>query len=195
LIPPTLLISAIGIIEDVDVCITMDFKHDDSEIYLIGETGDELGGSEYFKLLGVEGGRVPRLNIDRAPHIMRRLHAAIEKKLVLACHDVSEGGLGLALSEMAFSGNIGAAIDLDNVIFSGPKRRHDFLLFAESNTRFLVETEKKHAQAMLDIFKELPIAKIGNTIKQKELKIYAGKKKLIDLPLSIIKTRWQRKVI
>ncbi|UCG92209.1 MAG: phosphoribosylformylglycinamidine synthase subunit PurL [candidate division WOR-3 bacterium] len=195
LIPPTLLISAIGIVPNIDVCITMDFKHDDSDIYLIGETKDELGGSEYFRLLGIDGGTVPDVDLKRAPEIMKRLHDAIQKGIILSCHDLSEGGLGLAMSEMAFSGDIGALINLDHISFSGQKRRHDFILFAESNTRFLVEVHKKHANSICEIFHELPITKIGNTIKEKFLRVYAGKKKLIDLPLSVIKTKWRRKVL
>jgi len=195
LIPPTLLISAIGIIDNIDTCITMDFKRDDSEIYLIGETKDELGSSEYFRILGISGGKVPGVDFKRAPEIMRRLHTAIEKRLILACHDLSEGGLGLAISEMAFSGDIGAEIDLEHIKFSGHKSRNDFILFSESNTRFLIEVNKKHSGGVHGIFKGLPIAKIGKTIKEKSLKVYSGDRKLIDLPLSLIKTKWLRKVI
>src|SRR4030042_4577595 len=76
-IPPTLLVSAIGIIPDVKKCITMDFKSKDSSIYLIGITDKELGGSEYFRVLGINGGTVPSVDLDTAPVLMRQLRNAI----------------------------------------------------------------------------------------------------------------------
>ena len=195
LIPPTLLISAISVIDDVKKCVTMDLKETDSEIYLIGETKEELGGSEYFRILGVNGGKVPGLDFEKAQEIMKRINMAIDKGLVLACHDLSEGGLGLAISEMAFSGDIGAEVSLDDIIYIGKKRRFDFILFAESNTRFLIEVAKKNSEAIEEIFEGLPIAKIGKTMKDKRLKVFSGDKKIIDLPLELIKAKWLRKVV
>lgn len=195
LIPPTLLISAIGIIDDVNRCITMDLKSENSEIYLIGETKEELGGSEYLKHYNIIGGKVPNIDYKKAPEIMRRLHSAIAKGIVLSCHDLSEGGLGLAISEMAFSGNIGVEIALDNIIYHGANRREDFIIFSESNSRFLVEITKENAQKLVAIFEDLPITRIGQTKKEKKLTIFAGKKILIDLPFTQIKAKWQRKIV
>jgi len=195
LIPPTLLISAIGIIDDITRCITMDFKKDDSDVFLIGQTNDELGGSEYFRMLGIIGGKVPCVNFEQAPEIMKRLHTAIQRGLILSCHDVSEGGLGLAVSEMAFSGDCGVEIDLENVIYTGEKRRFDFILFAESNTRFLLEIKKENTVKLKEIFNNLPLAKIGRTAKEKTVKIRHGTQSLIDLPIDIVRTKWRRKVL
>lgn len=195
LIPPTLLISAIGIIDDVARCVTMDLKAPGNDIYLVGETAGELGGSEYFRMLGIKVGQVPKVNLAQAPKIMNQVHAAMEKGLIQSCHDLSEGGLGLAISEMAFSGGFGVRLDLQDVIFTSKDRRFDFILFAESNTRFLLEIEKVHTDKIKDIFQGLPIVKIGETTKAKYLRIFFGKKKLIDLPLSVIKAKWQRKVV
>ena len=194
-IPPTLLISAIGIVEDIDKCITLDIKTTDSVIFLIGATKDELGGSEYFRLLGVMGGVVPGLDFRTAPLIMDRLHSAIERGLVLACHDLSEGGLALAIAEMAFSGDIGVEIDLQEVSFAGGKRRHDTLLFSESNTRFLVEVREDSVNDFARLFNDLPVARIGRTIKDKRLVVLSGDKKLADLPLLLLRKKWLRKVV
>jgi len=195
LIPPTLLISAIGIIDDVAKCVTMDLKAPGNDIYLVGETAGELGGSEYFRMLGIKVGQVPKVNLAQAPKIMSQVHAAMEKGLIQSCHDLSEGGLGLAISEMAFSGGFGVRLDLQDVIFTSKDKRFDFILFAESNTRFLLEIKKVHTDKIKDIFQGLPIVKIGETTKAKYLRIFFGKKKLIDLPLSVIKAKWQRKVV
>lgn len=195
LIPPTLLISAIGIIDDVRKSITMDFKEEDSLIYLLGITREELGGSEYFRLLNIKGGRVPSVDLGMAPQIMKRLHQAIIEGLVLSCHDLSEGGLGLAICEMAISGDIGCEIDLSRVIFEGENHQKDIILFAESNTRFLIEVAKENKKKVENLFRDLPISLIGETKETKELIIYYNKKIIGRLFLSDIKKHWMRKII
>jgi phosphoribosylformylglycinamidine synthase len=173
----------------------MDLKSNNSEIYLIGDTKYELGGSEYFRILSINGGKVPGIDFKKAPEIMKRVHAAIKKNLILSCHDLSEGGLGLAIAEMAFSGDIGVEIDLENVMYTEKNRRYDNILFSESNTRFLVEISKENTSELKEFFNSLPITKIGKTITEKNLKVIAGKKNLINLSLSVIKTKWRRKII
>jgi len=195
MIPPTLLISAIGIVDDVDKCITMDLKEIGSQICVIGETREDLGGSEYFKLLGVKGGTVPGLDFKSAPKIMNTLHAAVQQGLILSCHDLSEGGLALALAEMSFSGDVGLEIDLQTVPFNGNKRRHDTMLFSESNTRFLVEVREENVATFTQLFKGLPTAVIGRTVKDKCLRVFSDGRMLVDLPLSLLRKKWQRKVV
>ena len=195
LIPPTLLISAIGIIDDVDKCVTMDLKQIDSDLYMLGDTKEELGGSEYYRILGVENGTVPGLDFENAPKIMKQLHKAIKKGLVLSCHDLSEGGLSLALSEMAFSGDIGVEVNLKDIPFSGKKLRFDTLLFSESNTRFLAEVRKENAAEFAELFDGFPCARIGQTVREKRLKVFADERKLVDLPLLILRKKWLRKVV
>uniref|UniRef100_A0A7V0Z589 Phosphoribosylformylglycinamidine synthase subunit PurL n=1 Tax=candidate division WOR-3 bacterium TaxID=2052148 RepID=A0A7V0Z589_UNCW3 len=195
LIPPTLLISAMGIIDDVRKCITMDFKNAENYIYLLGLTKEELGGSEYFRYLKIEGGRVPGVNLKIAPNLMKTLHNCIIKDLVLSCHDLSEGGLGLALSEMAMAGDIGCEIDISKIKFAGKNRRADILLFSESNTRFLIEVIPEQAEEFEKFMKNLPFSVIGKTIKEKKVKIYDSKRLIIDLPISKLRAKWKRKII
>ncbi len=191
-IPPTLLISAMGVIDDVGSCITMDLKKNDSELFLIGDTYEELGGSEYCRYLRIQGGRVPGVDFKTAPLILKQLHTAIARGLILSCHDLSEGGLGLSLSEMAFSGNIGVDVDLDRVSYRGATRRPDFILFAESNSRFIVEVSAGDVHQVQQIFSGLPLRHIGCTKPLQNLIVRAGGNKLIDVPLFAIKTRWKR---
>ncbi|MCX7994936.1 MAG: phosphoribosylformylglycinamidine synthase subunit PurL [candidate division WOR-3 bacterium] len=195
LIPPTLLISAIGIIDDVRKCITMDLKTHDSLIYLIGVTKEELGGSEYFRYLNIKGGKVPGVNLKIAPRIMERLHRAIINGLVLSCHDLSEGGLGLAISEMVMAGDIGCEIDITKLKYTGKNRRADILLFSESNTRFLVEVLPENAQKFEKFMKNIPYSAIGKTTKEKRLKIYNSKRLIIDQPIARLRARWKRKIL
>jgi phosphoribosylformylglycinamidine synthase II len=194
-IPPTLLISAVGIIDDVDQCMTMDMKEVGSEIYMVGETKNELGGSEYFRMLGIKSGAVPGLDFELAPKIMEAMHRGVEAGLVNACHDLSEGGLALALSEMAFSGDVGVEVDIKDVLCSDTRMRYDSILFSESNTRFLVEVTKENANEFSTLFCDLPIARIGRTTGDKHLKVFAGDRKLIDLPLFLLRKKWLRKVV
>jgi phosphoribosylformylglycinamidine synthase len=194
MIPPTLLISAIGVVDDVDTCITMDFKETGTEILLIGDTKDELGGSEYYRLMGVSGGMVPGLDFDKAPRVMNQLHAAIGKDLVLACHDLSEGGLALSLAEMSLSGNIGVEVDIEKIPFLGKRKRYDVMLFSESNTRFLVEVREENVADLIRLFDDLPIVRIGSTVSGDCVRIRAGDRKIVDLPISLLRKKWLRKV-
>src|SRR5205807_8120493 len=110
-IPPTLLISAMGIVPDVRRCVTMDLKEPGNVLLLLGTTRDELGGSHFHLVTERECGTVPTVDRDLAPRIFAKVHEAIRRGLVRSCHDLSEGGLAVALAEMAFAGGVGADID------------------------------------------------------------------------------------
>jgi phosphoribosylformylglycinamidine synthase len=194
-IPPTLLISALGIIDDVAGCVTIDLKSSGNRVYMIGETHEELGGSEYFNLLGIQGGSVPGVNLEQAPGILRCLHRAIEAGCVISCHDCSEGGLALALAETAMSGDVGVSIDLDRVVYSSTPRRFDFMLFSESNTRFLVEVLLEREKEFERIFESLPCVMIGSTTNDGKVTIKAGARQLVSLSLDVIRARWKRKIV
>lgn len=143
-IPPTLYVTAMSRVPNVRNVVTMDAKSAGNLILLVGATRDELGGSEYLDLLGLEGGRVPRPDLKKAPKTFEKLHAAMKLKQVRACHDLSEGGLAVALAEMCMAGGVGADVDLGAIDHEpfGPGCDEDAtLLFSESTTRFLVEVE------------------------------------------------------
>jgi phosphoribosylformylglycinamidine synthase len=131
-VPPTLLISSIGIHPDVARAVSMDAKFEGDLIYVIGETSEELGGSEYFASLGSTGNTVPALDAIKAKARYQRLTDAIWKDLVASAHPVSHGGLAVALAKVAIAGRIG----MDITIPSG--MRPDYYLFSESLSRFVV---------------------------------------------------------
>jgi phosphoribosylformylglycinamidine synthase II len=195
LIPPTLLVSAIGIVDDVDRCVTLDLKKEGSELYLIGLTREELGGSEYYRLLDISAGEVPDVDLASAPEVMKRTATAISQGLVLSCHDTSEGGLAVALAEMAIAGMTGIDVDLDAVVFEGDRRRFDTLLFSESNTRFIVEVQPGHGGSFSELFKGIPCARIGMTRQEQKITVRSGTRVIVDLPLDVVKHKWQRKII
>src|SRR5262249_16658780 len=109
-IPGTLLVSALGRVPDLRRCVTMDLKEPGNLLYLVGATKDEMGGSHYRLVNGLEGGAVPRVDLESAPRVFRKVHEAIVRGLVRACHDLSEGGLAVTVAEMAFAGEVGADV-------------------------------------------------------------------------------------
>jgi phosphoribosylformylglycinamidine synthase II len=137
-VTPSLLITALGVVPDIRRVVSMDLKAAGSLLYLVGATLPELGGSEYYRLTGHLGNSVPQVDAVSMKRQMHAVTAALDAGCVLACHDLSEGGLGVAVAEMAFAGGLGVDVDLQQV----PARhvaRDDILLFSESNSRFLLE--------------------------------------------------------
>lgn len=169
-IPPTLLISSISIVEDVRRLVSMDLKQPGNRLLLVGETLEELGGSHLLLHLGLEGGVVPGLSLLRAPRIHGAIHRLIGAGLVLSCHDLSEGGLGVAAAEMAFAGEVGAELHLARVPRSGCER-DDLILFSESNTRYLLEVRPEHVARCLAELDGLPAAEIGETVEYHILRV------------------------
>ncbi|MBT9131809.1 phosphoribosylformylglycinamidine synthase [candidate division NPL-UPA2 bacterium Unc8] len=161
-VPPTLLISAIGIISDVRKCITMDGKAPEDIIYILGETALELGGSEYLCLMGEEhkAGRVPVVNGERAKLLYQRLYRAIEEGIISSAHSLSDGGLGVGLAKVAFAGELGMEVDLSKVPRKGVER-DDFLLFSESASRFIITVSPKNARDFQEMMRESECASIG----------------------------------
>ncbi len=194
-IPHTILISAIGIMEDISRAMSMDLKRAGDLVYIVGVTNNELGGSEYFKACGFTGNNVPRVNPYMARKLMHRLSKATEKGLVGACHDLSEGGFGVAIAEMAFAGELGATIHLKSIPLGEPVDRDDYILFSESNTRFLVEVTPESRNEFEQIMDGMKLAAIGQVTDSEILEIYGlDGRKIIATPLHELKEAWQRPI-
>ncbi|WP_439620961.1 phosphoribosylformylglycinamidine synthase subunit PurL [Gemmata sp.] len=187
-IPDTLLVSALGRVPDVRKCVTMDLKEPGNALYLVGATKDEMSGSHLHRVTGRAGGEVPKVDLAVAPKVFAAVHAAITGGFVRACHDLSEGGLAVAVAEMAFAGNIGA--DVTNLPGSLPD---EVKLFSESCTRFLVEVKPERAAEFEACFAGLPLAKIGTTVVEPRLRIAgAGGEWLVWTKLADLKEAWQK---
>jgi phosphoribosylformylglycinamidine synthase len=187
-IPPTLLISAMGRVPDVRRCVTMDLKEPGNVLYLVGVTRHELGGSHYHLVTGQQGGQVPQVDLELAPRIFTRLHEAITRGLVRSCHDLSEGGLATAAAEMAFAGGVGASIALS----PAPTEEDEIVLFSESTTRFLVEVRSADVNSFEQALHGVPLHRIGQTTAKDRLHI-AGRsgRELVSLSLIELKNAWQ----
>ncbi len=190
-VTPTLLISALGIIPDVRKTVSMDIKKPENLLYIVGETFNELGGSEYYASKEFIGRNVPKVRTSIANNIFKAITKAIDSNLIEACHDISEGGLAVAAAEMAFAGGYGIELDLTKV----PNKeisRNDFLLFSESNSRFLVEINKKAKDNFEFIMKETPHSEIGKITKKTELSIRGLNGELIiNTPLENLQKKWK----
>ncbi|MBX3415052.1 MAG: phosphoribosylformylglycinamidine synthase subunit PurL [Pirellulales bacterium] len=196
-IPPSLLISAIGQIDDVSRAVTMDLKRGGNYLYLVGTTRAEMGGSHLNLVEGGAGGLVPKVIPERALATFRALHGAIRERLVRACHDLSEGGLAVALAEMAFAGGLGAEIELDRVLHDMPPSElaDATLLFSESNSRFLCEVAPEQAAAFEGALGQVPLAKIGQVTETGRVQVCGlastGGKLVIDEDIAALKEAWQ----
>jgi len=189
-VTPTLLITALGIVPDIKKIVSVDSKELENPIYIVGKTYAELGGSEYYKLTGFIGKSVPRVRAQ-AKRIMDAVTAAIDAGYIKACHDLSEGGLGIAIAEMAFTGGHGTELHLKSVPRSNIER-DDYLLFSESNSRFLVEVPKKCVENFESLMKSVPHARIGKVKGGNRLFIYGLMNELIvDVGLDELRAAWK----
>jgi phosphoribosylformylglycinamidine synthase len=188
-IPHTLLVSALGRVPDVRKCVTMDLKEPGNDLYLVGVTKDELGGSHLHLVASRTGGVPPTPDLDQAPKLFAAVHRAITAGLVRSCHDLSEGGLAVAVAEMAFAGGVGA----DVTRLPGEGLSDEARLFSESTTRFLIEAKPGHAAELAAGFAGLPFAKVGITVAEHRLRIAGGNGEwLVYVKLADLKEAWQK---
>jgi phosphoribosylformylglycinamidine synthase len=208
-IPPTLLITALASVPDVRRSVTMDLKEPGNYVYLLGETRDELGGSHIadcrLQIADTGAGLdnlqspipylqslVPKVDLITAPRLFAALHGAIAAGLVRACHDLSEGGLGVAAAEMAFAGMRGLRLDLRRVPRPDGLDDDAVLLFSESPSRFLAEVRPADAPAFEARLAGLPFARVGEVHDGAELAIAgAAGGELARAPLAELKAAWQ----
>ncbi|MGA3191094.1 MAG: phosphoribosylformylglycinamidine synthase subunit PurL [Candidatus Bathyarchaeia archaeon] len=191
-VTPTLLITALGIVPDVRSAVSVDVKAPGDLIYIVGGTFKELGGSEYYRMNGALGRTVPKVRRNQAKKTFDAVTEAIDSGLVRACHDLSEGGLAVSAAELAFAGGYGIVLDLRKVP-SQKLNRDDFLLFSESNSRFLVEVSAEAKERFETIMRGRVFAEIGSVTKSPKLCItgLAGEV-VVDVLLNDLAASWKR---
>jgi phosphoribosylformylglycinamidine synthase len=190
-IPGTLLISAIGIVPDTRRVLSMYLKRPGNLVYIVGVTGDDLGGSLAQRLLGQQGGRAPVVHLSSARRVFSAIHRANRKGLIQACHDLSEGGLAVAAAEMAIAGGHGLEIDVRDVPMAEPGLAASTRLFAESPTRFLVEVAPGDAPALETLLGRIPHARIGRVLDLPRLRVLGESGVAIDASIETLRSRWQ----
>ncbi|MFA4993451.1 MAG: phosphoribosylformylglycinamidine synthase subunit PurL [Candidatus Omnitrophota bacterium] len=192
-IPGTLLISAISVMDDVNKCVSMYAKKEGDLIYIVGKTRDELGGSHYYDLYNAVGNQVPKVRYQESRKVFSALSKAAEKGLVEAMHDCSDGGMAIALAEMVFSGGLGAEIFLSGAPYESKAPRNDSLLFSESNSRFVVEVDRKNKEKFERILRGLDSCLAGCVTSGNSFKIYGLDGKIcVDADTRKLKESWQK---
>lgn len=184
-IPPVLCISCFGRIIDVTQTVSSDFKHPGSVIALLGQrVENQMGGSTYYDVTGASSPRVPVIDLSRLTNTLRSLYRAIRSGAILACHDISEGGLLAALAEMCLGGGMGATINLpaDN--------RADYFLFNETAGCFLVELADQ-VQAE-ELFRDIPHIILGSTTIEQNISFTQKNNSIFNIPTAKLFKAWQK---
>ena len=179
-IPPSPIISCLGLLKDVNKAISMSFQKSNSLIVLIGERKNECGGSAYYNLHGDLGENIPKPNLDEVKKQIFALTTAIDKELLLSCHDISDGGFAVALSEMTFDNNIGCEVKISSSLSI------DKILFSETGG-FILEVSIESFESVYDIFSNfgIEVFKIGYTGGSK-IKINNA----VDVSVEKAKNKW-----
>lgn len=192
-IAPTLVITALGIVPELSRCITADFKQAGNSIYLVGKTRPELGGSEFFRLKNLQGGEVPKLDPGPSAALYRTINRVTDQAYLRACHDISQGGMAVALAEMCFGNGLGAEIKLSGET-SEDSLPVDALseLFSESNSRFLIEVQAGEEDKFEKMLKGFPLVKLGRVSDGRVLQIMDSVgKKIVNVPTESCFDAWR----
>jgi phosphoribosylformylglycinamidine synthase len=152
-IPPTMLISGFGMIDDIENCVTMDAKSAGNVLVLVGETTSSMGGS-HLLMIDPEANcdnSLPTVSLTKGPRNANAVFKAIRSGLVASAHDCSEGGILLAAAEMAFGGGLGLALTLDD----------ESLCFSETPSRYFLEVKPENVEKILQHFDTVPCTVVG----------------------------------
>ena len=188
-IPPTLLISAIGVMPDIYKTVSPSFKNAGDSIYILGETFNELGGSEYYKMISKKNGDenaigndVPKVDFKKNTKIYQALEKAITKELIRSATSLTSGGLAIVLAKASIGGMLGVNISLKNL--PGNYSGVDEALFSESQGRILVTVSKEDISKFEKAVKGIAYAKLGTVLKNDKFIILdKNNKKVIDTNL------------
>lgn len=182
IIPPSPMIGCLGAMPDVTKAITYDLKKSDSFLMMLGERKDECGGSVYYQLHDELGSQLPKSDLTLFDREIKTLHEAIQNNLVLSAHDISDGGIAVALAEMSFKQQIGLKVDVPGDLSVEKK------LFSESGG-FVLEVAREHIKTFKQLFadKQVPVFEIGATTSSARLQM----NDVIDLQVVEAKMAWE----
>ena len=194
----TLQFTVTSVVSDVRKCVTMDAKIPGHLVYLLGETKNELGGSEYYDLFGYTGKNVPQVNTDEVLPLYKALSEAIAQELLASVHGIYRGGLGIHLAQVAFGGDLGLEIDM-NTVPAVDIKRNDKLLFSESAGRFIVTLAPENQAKFEELLKShgCTFGCVGKVTADKNLVVYGlntstqEKTAIINEPINDLKNAWK----
>lgn len=179
---PTPVVGMVGLVEDLEHITTQAFKNAEDLIYLVGETKDEFGGSELQKLTyGRIFGRAPGIDLELEEKVQKQVLLAIRAGVVASAHDISEGGLAVAVAESLIGSNeLGAKLDVTGNTTSA--------LFSESQSRFLISVQKENQEQFESLVDAVCIGKVTNT---PSLQIYSNNELVLDQKVVDLETAWK----
>lgn len=193
-IPPTLLVSVIGWTGDAARCVSMDAKRAGDFLYALGETGAELGGSEYLAWRGeAAAGEAPRFEGAAAAALCEALARAVAEGLVRSAHAPGLGGLAAGLARIAMAGELGLEADFGEApgASTGGELSHEALLYAETPGRFLVTVAPEDAARFESLLAALPSRRIGAVTAEPRLRIRRGDATLVNAEVAALKSAWK----
>jgi len=187
-IKPTPIIGVLGLIDKIPL-VPQKITEGDS-LVIVGDTKDEMGGSEYFEYIhNFIGGKCPSVNFTESKKNMKIVLKVIQSKLLKSAHDCSKGGLAVAVSELCMTNQIGCNISLDNV--PGKKLDVDRILFSESHSRYLLVIEKKNLKKLVNILNKSKVSfKLIGQFKGERIQFTKGTKSIIDLRVDKAHETW-----
>ncbi|OQX64699.1 MAG: phosphoribosylformylglycinamidine synthase [Desulfococcus sp. 4484_242] len=189
---PTLLFTVSSVIEDIFRCVSMDVKSPGDSIYVLGETRDELGGSEYYQMMGAVGLNVPSVDPAALLPQYRAMQKAIMMGLVSSCHTVSRGGLAVHLALAAIAGGLGMVVDLP-FIPGADRLTPTQLLYSESCGRFIVTVAPERQKAFEALFSGMNAGRIGVVTELPVFTIRDGEgMPLLEEDIIRLKDSWKR---
>ncbi|MCH2176399.1 MAG: AIR synthase-related protein [Lentisphaeria bacterium] len=169
-IPPTLLFSAISKMDDISKAVTLDSKDAGDLVYIIGETKDELGGSEYLASKGFTGSKVPQVDVPGAIAIYKAVSNTTEAELCKSLHTPAVGGLAAALAKVSIGGDLGLEIDLDKIPQESGLSISE-LLYSESNSRFIATIAPENKEKFESLLAGIAFAEVGTVTSEKDVKL------------------------
>ncbi len=184
-IKPAPVVIMLGLIENIENITTPEFKAPEDAIIIIGETAAECGGSEYYyTYFEMEGGSPQKVIFENERNNIAFVQEANKRRLLNACHDISTGGVGIALAEMSIKSNLGADVYLEKLPCRERNIEHDELLFSETSGRFIITSKEPQKLLRLAQEKKVKAEIVGRVTVEKRLTIFdseQNRKRLVDL--------------
>tara|TARA_Y100000310_G_scaffold285874_1_gene309636 strand:+ start:25 stop:867 length:843 start_codon:yes stop_codon:yes gene_type:complete len=191
-IPPTLLISSIGIIKNYNNLLTIAPQTIGDLVYIIGRTDNEMGGSEFAKIFGLKKGNVPQVYKKTAKENYNNFSKANQNKLIISAISVGIGGLAIALSKMAIASQKGLKINLSNINAINKEVDNNHILFSESQSRIVVTVNSFNKSRFESYFKKNQLSLIGKVIRNKKIICTMNNKDEFEVSISSLNNKYKK---
>jgi phosphoribosylformylglycinamidine (FGAM) synthase-like enzyme len=188
-VPMTLVMSALGIVEDVSDVLGTAVVSPSAKICLLGRTRPELLGTAYAEVTDLQSGTVPDVDPNRALQHYQRFYEAVRSGLVTSAHDVSEGGLGVCLAEMGFGDRVGMNVSLERVPVEHEISSTE-ILYSESGGRIVFTVDEDDVEQIQSIMADESFAVIGEATKDHHRLKIEDNDLIVDEPLKELKHSW-----